>query len=222
MLQKGFDQFAKLSCRWRYGRLLSAYLDHEVDAQVEGVIAGHLHECARCRVEFEQLRFANRALVEFEIPPMRNPQSGGQVFQLPAITAVSARKKLYSQRIAVPVPLAAGVAIALVGATLFAMSRNQQPPIQSTVLLPAPSFTDIKVVEVPVERVVIRTVYSKRPGSRRVREAGKDKQLLLTPPDSKADIARNATRKVEWSDSTLKDFRPAASANLRVVKEHEK
>ncbi len=221
MLQRGFDRFAKLSCRWRYGRLLSAYLDHEVDAQAEEVIAGHLRECARCRVEFEQLLFANRALVEFEIPPMRNSQSGGQVFQLATLNETSPRKRLYTQKIEVPLPLAAGVVIALVGATLFAISRNQLTPIQSTVSVPIPPSAIVKVVEVPVERVVIRTVYSKRSGSRRAGAPRKEKEFTLTPPDSKGDIAHNAS-KVEWSDSILKDFRPAASANLRVVKEHEK
>jgi len=222
MLKKRIDRLAKLGCRWRYGRLLSAYLDHEVDAQAEGVIAGHLRQCARCRVEFEQLRFANRALVEFEIPPMRGPLSVGQVFQLPALKEVSPKKRLYSQKIAVPLPLAAGFVIALIGATLFAIGDDQPTQIQSPGLVPSPSAAVIKVVEVPVERVVIRTVYSRRSVSSRVRGAQKEKEFTLTPSDSKGDIARNGGKSLEWSDSTLKDFRPAASANLRVVKEHEK
>jgi hypothetical protein len=221
MLKKGFDELAKLSCRWRYGRLMSAYLDHELDAPAEEVIAGHLRECARCRVEFEQLRFASRALIEFEIPPMRGHLRGGHVFHPAALKAVSPMKRLYSQRIAVPLPLAAGVLIALAGLSLFAIGRSPRPPIQSTVLVPAP-FTVTKVVEVPVERVVTHTLYSRQPGSRRVRGMRKENRFTLTPPASQGDIAENAGSAVQWSDSTLKDFRPAASANLRVVKEHEK
>jgi Putative zinc-finger len=217
MLQKGFDQFAKLTCRWRYGQLLSAYLDRELDAHRQKVMAGHLRDCAGCRVELEQMRFANRALVEFEIP--RGPLKGGLVFPPPTRKAVAPVRKLYARTIAVPLPLAAGVLIALVSATLFTISRNQRTP--EPILIPSPSSAAVKVVEVPVERVVIRTVYSRRSDSQRVRRSRKGNDFNLTPPDLKEDLAQN-TDKVEWSDSTLKNFRPAASANLRVVKEHEK
>jgi Putative zinc-finger len=220
MLQKGFDRFAKLGCHWRYGRLLSAYLDNELSAQEGGVINSHLLDCASCRVELEQLRFANRALVEFEIPPMRNSLMGGPVFQ-PRIKQVSPLKRVYSRKIVMPLPLAAGVAIALIGATFFVISSSKRTPIQSTVSVPAPSSAVIKVVEVPVERVVIRTVYSRRSGARRVRGIRKENEVA-PQPQSNADIARNGSRTIEWSDSTLKDFRPAASVNLRVVKGHEK
>jgi hypothetical protein len=226
MLQKGFDQFAKLSCRWRYGRLLSAYVDDELNANAAEAIASHLSDCARCRIEFDQLRFANGALAEFEIPPMRSPLVGGQVFQLPALKEVSPLKRLYSQKIAVPLPLAAGVVIALISAIVFATARNQRAPIQSTVSVPAPPSAVIKVVEVPVDRpidrVVTRTVYLRQSGSKRVRGAPKQNELTFDSPDSKGNIAQNDATTAEWSDSTLKDFRPAASANLRVVKEHEK
>lgn len=218
MLKKGFDQLAKLGCRWRYSRLLSAYLDNELDADAAEPIANHLRECARCRVEFEQLRFANRALVEFEIPPMRNPLIGAQVFRLAASKEVAPWQRLFSQKIAVPLPLAACVVISLISATFFAVDRNQRTPIQSAVSVSKPPSEVIKVVEVPVDRVVTRTVYFRQSDPVRVRRAPKATEFTFVPPDSKGDIARNT----DWSDSTLKDFRPAASANLRVVKEHEK
>lgn len=218
MLQKGIDQVAKLSCRWRYRHLLSAYLDNELSAHAAAPIANHLRECARCRIEFEQLRFANRALVEFEIPPMRTPLIGGPVLRQPASKEVSPWQRLFSQKIAVPLPLAAGLVIAMISATFFAIGRSQRTPIQLAASVPEPPSAVIKVVEVPVDRVVTRTVYLRRSGPRRVRSDPNATEFTLTPPDSKGNIARNA----EWSDSTLKDFRPAASANLRVVKEHEK
>jgi anti-sigma factor RsiW len=219
MLQKEIDQLAKLGCRWRYGHMLSAYLDHELDARAEEVIAGHLRECARCRAEFEQLRFANTALAEFEIPPTRGPLSSELVFQLPVLKKVSRLRRLYSQKIAVPLPLAAGIAITLISASLFAISRNQRAPIQSIASVPTPPPAVIKVVQVPVERVVTRTVYSRVSVSKRVRGIRKKNEFTLTPS---GNIAQNAGRTVEWSDRTLKEFRPASSANLRVVKEHEK
>jgi len=221
MLQKGSAQFAKLSCRYRYGRLLSAYLDNELNAHAAEAIASHLRECTRCRMEFEPLRFANRALGEFEIPPMPSPMIGAHVFRLPALKEVSLLKRLYSQRIAVPLPLAAGLSIALIGVTLFAIGRNRRTSIQSTLSVPAPASVVIKVVEVPVDRVITRTVYQ-QPAYRRLRSTPKGNRFTFNPPDSKWNIAQNDTTAAEWSDSTLKDFRPAASANLRVVKEHEK
>jgi putative zinc finger protein len=229
MLQKGINQFAKMSCRWRYGRLLSAYVDDELDANAVQIIASHLSECARCRIEFEALRFAKKALVEFEIPAMRSPLVGGHVFRLPALKEVSPLKRLYSQKIAVPLPLAASVVIALISAILFATARNQRTPIQTTVSIPAQPSAVIKVVEVPVDRpidrpidrIVNRTVYLRQSGSGRVRGTRKENRFTSVPPDSKGNIAQNDTT-TEWSASTLKDFRPAASANLRVVKEQEK
>jgi Putative zinc-finger len=221
MLQKGFDQFAKLGCHWRYGRQLSAYLDSELNAHEDKIIAGHLHECARCRVSFEQLRFAKRALVEFEIPQTRRPLASAQVFQLPVSREDSLIKRFYSQRIAVPLPLAAGIVIVLIGAMLFAIGKSQQSSIRSAISVPPPLPPVIKVVDVPVERVVTRIVYSRRSG-KRPRPIRKENGLPVTSRNLKDDIAQNAGGTVEWSDSTLKNFRPAASANLRVVKEHEK
>jgi Putative zinc-finger len=222
MLKKGFDRFVKLGCSWRYGSLLSAYLDNELDAHAEGLVARHLRECARCRVEFEQLRFASKAMVEFEVPPTRGTQPAGQVFQLPVAREVSPARRLYSRRIEVPLPLAAGVVIALIGVGLFAIGRNQRTPIQSYATVPPPASEVIKVVEVPVERVVTRRVYSSRSDSRRIRTNGKQNDFTLTAPNSKGDIAQNPRRTAEWSDSALRDFRPAVSANLRVVKGNEK
>jgi hypothetical protein len=218
MLQKGFDQFAKLGCRWRYSRLLSAYLDDELDAQTADNIARHLRACSCCRADFEQLRLANKALLEFEIPPMRPPLIGGPVFCLPVLKKDSSFKRLCSKKIAVPLPLAAGLSIALLVGALFTTGRDQQTSVQSISPVPASASAMIKVVEVPVDRVVNRTVYVRKPAFRRVQDGRK----RITPPDLKGNIAQSDTPVTGWSDSTLKDFRPAASANLRVVKEQDK
>ncbi|MGH9959748.1 MAG: hypothetical protein ACREBC_21935, partial [Pyrinomonadaceae bacterium] len=49
--------------------------------------------------ELEQLRFANRALVEFEIPPLRSSISGGNLLRLPPLNSTLTLKRLYSQKI---------------------------------------------------------------------------------------------------------------------------
>jgi hypothetical protein len=219
MLHKGLDQFAKLSCRWRYSRLLSTYVDNELKAPAADDLSRHLHECSRCRAEFEQLRLARRALREFEIPPMRSPLIGGQVFHLQVLKEVSPLKRLFSQKIAVPLPLAAGLSIALLGAGLFSTARNQRTFIQSIESVPASPSVMIKVVEIPVERVITRTVYVRQPVARRGQNAPKENDFL---PNFNGDIAQSDITTTQWSDGTLKDFRPAESANLRVVKEHDR
>jgi hypothetical protein len=220
MLKIGLGQFAKLSCRWRYGSLLSAYLDNELTPLAKKAVAGHLQNCVRCRVEFEQMQFASRAMDELEIPVSRAQGSLGQVFQLP-VRKVSPFKKLYGRKVAVPLPVAAGVIVALIGATLFAITSNERSAIQQTTSGTVPSFTAIKVVEVPVERVVTRVIYSKR-SNKNVRGPRQKHEFVSSPPKSQRHIAQNAGQTAEWSDNTLKDFRPAASANLRLVKEQEK
>jgi hypothetical protein len=222
MWQEAFDRLGKLICRWRYGHLLSAYLDSELSGRAAKAVGGHLSTCAHCRVEFEQLRFANRALTALELLPTRNSTVGAHVFRLAALKEVSAVKRFYSQKIAVPLPVLAGLSIILVGAFLLAIVQNKQPSIQSGASLSAPASVVIKVVEVPVERVVTRTVYVTKPRSSGVRGTPGKNRFTTTPTDSQEIVAHNNSTVVQWSNSTLKDFRPAASANLRLVKEPER
>ena len=218
MLKKGVDELRKLSCRWIYGRRLSAYLDHELDDFGVSTTANHLSECPRCQAELEQLRFANRALAEFEIPLMSSQVPSGNVFRLPRAKQVSALKRLVSHKIAIPLPLAAGLLICFISVTLLAFIKNQRTLDQLPTSAASPSVV-IKKVEVPVERVITRTVYVRQPVSRRAQISPRN---TFISPHSKENIAQNNPRTAEWSDDVLKGFRPAVNANLRVVKEHEK
>lgn len=220
MLQKGLDELRKLTCRLVYGRRLSAYLDHELNDFAERNTTNHLTECARCQAELEHLRFANRALAEFEIPFMSSQLPGANVFRLPPVKHVSLLKRLAFHKIQVPLPVAVGLLICLISVTLLAILANQRPAGQSATSATSPSIV-IQRVEVPVDRVITHTVYIKQPVSRRVQNSS-GKELKLNSPHAKENIAQNNSKAPEWSDDVLRGFRPAVDANLRVIKEHEK
>lgn len=221
MLRNGLGQFRKLNCHWRYGWRLSAYLDQELSGSAAEATASHLDACSYCRATLEQLRFASKALVEFEVPLMRSPLIGGNVLRLPQPKQVSLLKRLYSQKIAVPVPLAAVLVVSMAAITLLALVWSQ--PASSPLANPvhSPSMV-IKRVEVPVDRVVTQKVYLRQRASRRVQIAPDKNKAPYVSPDSNRSIAQNNPAPDEWSDAELKDFRPAPNANIRVIKEHEK
>lgn len=220
MLQKGLDELRKLSCWWIYGRRLSAYLDHELNDLAARTTANHLGECERCQAQLEEVRFANRVLAEFEIPFMSTQLPSGNVFRLPQVKQVSRLKRLACHKIQVPLPLAAGLLIGLITITLLAVGNQ---PTADEAATPATSpFVVIKRVEVPVDRVITRTVYVNQPGSRQAQILPRKDMNQLTSPHSKENIAQNNSKAPEWTDDVLKGFRPAVDANLRVIKGHEK
>lgn len=220
MWQQALDRLAKFFCLLRYRNRLSAFLDNELDVPSAKAIAEHLSACVHCRVEVEQLRFASRALVELELLRARRSPMRGQVFRLTALKEVSLLKRFHSQKIGVPLPLAAGLSIVFVSVILLAIFRNPRPSTQSGAPLPAPSVV-IKVVEVPVDRVVTRTVYLKQPRSSTVRGTREEDRFTTTNFEHQRNIAQNNPLG-QWSNSTLKEFRPAASANFRVIREPER
>ena len=212
-MMNGLDELRKLGCWWRYGRRLSAYLDRELNADAVRATAGHLSNCESCRIELEQLRFASRALVEFETPFMRAPIVAGNVFRMPQPREVSFFKRLCSQKLTVPLPLA----LALLGIAVSAFiwtGASGQPAMA----VPAAPDVVVEIVRVPVDRVVTRTVYVKQPSSQRTQLSERKKRHSISANSSES-LAHNNSGS-GWADA-LKDFRPAANANLRVIKEQE-
>lgn len=220
MLKKGVAELRKLRCRWVYGHRLSTYLDHELSDFEARTTANHLNECPRCQAELEQLQFANRALAEFEIPLMSS-QLLGNVLRLPQVKEVSRLKRLARHKIAVPLPLAAGLLICLISVSLLALFGRQRTLGQSATSAPSPPAV-IKIVEVPRDRVFTRTVYVKQPVSRRVQISQRINMNPSISPHAKENIAQNNSKATEWPNDVLKGFRPAVNANFRVVKGHEK
>lgn len=213
-MMKGLDELRKLSCWWRYGRRLSAYLDRELSADAMRATASHLSNCESCRVELEQLRFASRALVEFEMPFMRAQIVAGNVFRMPQPREVSFFKRLCSQKLTVPLPLA--VALLGIAISAFIWTRTASEPAMA---VPAAPDVVVEIVRVPVDRVVTRTVYVKQPSSQRTRLSERKKERHSISADSNESLAHNNSG--SGLADALKDFRPAANANLRVIKEQE-
>ena len=197
--------------RWRsqckFSGLLSSYLDKELSASDATAVASHLRDCGRCQAEWHQLSLSKTALTHFEIPVSRGHWTGTPAPSSTEFT--SSRRGILQQRISIPVPVAAAVLFALIAGFWVAFSSQQ-----TTTALP--QSQPVKVVEVPVERVVTRTVYLKRSdNSRNLRS----RRTLPKSPTQDEHLARQRSTKPELSRQGLGAFRPAASANLRVVKD---
>lgn len=214
MWQRPLNGLAKAVCRARYRHRLSAFLDNQLDVESAKTIAEHLSACSHCKGEVEQLRFASRALLQLDLLPTRNLPMRGQVLRLTSPLELSPLNRLYSLKVNVPLPLAAGLSIVFLSSISFAIFRRPQTATQSSI--PPATLTSevVKIVEVPTNRVVNRTIYLKQPRTRK-------RDRFTTNSDLPANVAQNTTTN-QWSDNVLREFRPAASANLRVVKEREK
>lgn len=67
MLERLRELFAP-RCARRFGRLLSPYLDGELDEREGAAVEQHLKACARCRAERDELRFAARLSSGLRLP----------------------------------------------------------------------------------------------------------------------------------------------------------
>jgi hypothetical protein len=193
--------------RCKFSRLLSAYLDNELSTSDATVVAEHLRECARCENAWQQLCLCKRALVQFEVPVSRGQWTSAPVPS--SVKLTSSPKRLFQQRISIPIPVAAAVPLALIAGSWFAFSSQQTTTA-------VPQSESVKVVEVPVERVITRTVYLKSPDKSR---NFRPRRTLRTPPTLDEHLARKRSTTPELSRQGLGAFRPASSANLRVVKD---
>jgi hypothetical protein len=106
-------QLAHHGFRWRTRRLITPYLDGELDRVARARLEQHLDQCALCRAECESLRFASQAVSHFALP--NRPPAG-----MPAWPAAARRSYKITHRRAIRwrilVPMAAamlGLVIAL-------------------------------------------------------------------------------------------------------------
>lgn len=199
-----------IACSLRYQRLLSAYIDSELGKTDAEGVAQHLRQCTQCGAREQQLRLARNALTALEIPPTRT-QWSGDINHLPRHQSPSMFARFWTYRIDVPLPMAVCLMIALLATTIFTLgtkaTKDEPLPV-----IPTAKNEAVKIVEVPVERVVMRTVYINQ---KRSSLNQKGMRRSLTEPGS------NSAKRNSWSTNQLEAFRPAASANLRVVKEPE-
>jgi Putative zinc-finger len=215
MLRKGIS---KLACRWRFAQLMSAHVDHELDGKTSKSMDDHLQECEGCRTEYENLRFARKAMMQFEIPAPRGSWDRGRVLASTATESTSLFKNLFSHKVSLPLPIAAGLLLVVFIAFLFMLRGRQAERSQTTPSQPQPAV--VKIVEMPVERtvekIITRTVFVRRTAPKTVTPPEN-----LNAPDANADLARVKSNSSQWWNRNLESFRPASSANLRVVKEQE-
>jgi len=224
----------QLPCLSAHRRHLAAYLDGELDAGARTGVESHLAACSRCHAAYEQLRFASRALSHFVVPDARpaNWQVGDHHrAEQPQGISISLLLRFWALKLTVPAPVVAAVTLA---AIIFAAALFVNRPVQtqtSTVprSIDAPA-TQIKVIEVPVERevvrerVVTRTIYARpfraTPGRHVV--AGESPSAIPPAQRAATDLRRATNSDREASArASLIGFRPAADVNLRIVKEPE-
>jgi anti-sigma factor RsiW len=231
MPQKFSGWRAKLPCISEHRRNLSAYLDGELDRSLRASLEDHLDMCQRCRASLEQLRFASRAMSHFVVPQARVPsrQFWEQHSQRTSHFG-AALERFWTMKISVPAPIAAGAFAFIILFTVFALGQLRQSRSSAASLTTSVQATQTKIVEVPVERevlrerIVTRTVYVREPRSSVATRTGSQanrpqREWLMaerTPLEGRA-----TGNKVLFTPASLAGFRPATDANLRIVKEPE-
>jgi Putative zinc-finger len=222
---------AFLPCISEQRRNLSAYLDGELPLRQRASLEKHLAGCARCRARAEQLRFASRAMSHFVVPPARFP--AWQVVERPArhgSSLFASLRRFWTMKLSVPAPLAAtlaALALACVAAVLLTGSLNQRQASVEPLPVSAQA-PQIKFIEVPVERerIVTRTIYAARGArpsgaSRPDGPSDRTKPTTLMAEGAPRERGAATGNKALMTAASLAGFRPAADANLRIVKEPE-
>ncbi len=232
----------KLSGWWRARQLpclsahrghLAAYLDGELNAGARAGVESHLAACPRCRAEYEQLRFASRALSHFVVPDARPAgwQVGDPRAEQPQGLSTATLRRFWALKLTFPAPVVAAVALAAIifAGVLFVNRPVQTQTSAAPMSVEAPA-TQIKVIEVPVERevvrerVVTRTIYARPFRATPGRHVAAGESPSAIPPAQRAATAlRRATNSDREASAraSLIGFRPAADVNLRIVKEPE-
>jgi anti-sigma factor RsiW len=121
---------------------ISAYLDDALDLSSQATMFAHLGECGQCRVFLRRmldLRAGLAAIPAPEVPPSLDRR----VMRLrmkrtrPIKGAGERLRTLWSQRLSVPLPSAALIALALITVTVLSISLWQKPDVISVPSLPA-------------------------------------------------------------------------------------
>jgi hypothetical protein len=139
-------------------------------------------------------------------------------------------QRCWAMKVALPAPVFAGLLAAIILAAWLSLGRNQgmqqSVPAQSTGL----EQPQAKVIEVPVERevlrerVVTRIVYARqpRPFASARRRSEPEEVPASTLVAERPPVVRSANASgVEFTRASLAGFRPARTADLRIVKEPE-
>lgn len=233
MLRRTSGWRAHLPCLSEHKRNLSAYLDGELERSARAGVEAHFAECHRCWAEYNELRFASRALSHFVLPQTTRPvwqqpvHIAGQS-QLDA--AIAALKRCWAMKVAIPAPVFAGLLVAIILGAWLSLNRSNEMykgvAAQSTVV----ESPQAKVIRVPVvrevvrERVTTRIVYARQPRpttSDRSRFVPEELPASTLIAERRPVVRSRNAAGAEFSRVSLAGFRPARTADLRIVKEPE-
>jgi hypothetical protein len=221
--------WAHLPCTSEHKRNLSAYLDGELDVSARAGVEAHFARCHSCWAQYNELRFASRAMAHFVLPEAPRSSWRPTKGRSQEAATLSALKKCWAMKVALPAPVFAGLLAAIIipAAWLSTGRTNgmqQSVPAQSTVA----ATPQAKVIEVPVvrevlrERVVTRVVYARqpRPFASDPRRSVEEELPASTFIAGRRPIVRSANGVgAEFLRTSLAGFRPARTADLRIVKE---
>jgi predicted anti-sigma-YlaC factor YlaD len=116
-------------------KIISAYLDGEIDSPWDRTIAGHLASCERCRETLRGLEATRHRLLADPVDDVREPMERVRRGILSGILPPSAPVPAWRRRIEVPLPLAitaAGLLVALGIGLAVALARTGMGYIRVT------------------------------------------------------------------------------------------
>src|SRR5215213_9941636 len=118
---------ANLPCLSEHKRNLSAYLDGELDKSTRASVEAHFAQCHSCWAEYNELRFASRALSHFVVPEATRPiwQPVGMAERSENDAApIAALKRCWAMKVAIPAPVFAGLLVAITLGAWILLSRS--------------------------------------------------------------------------------------------------
>jgi anti-sigma factor RsiW len=121
---------------------ISTYIDDALDAPSQSTMFTHLGTCSECRIFLRRMLDLRAGLAASPAPEVP-PSLDKRVMRLKmkrarTMTGAAERiRTLWSQRLSVPLPSAALIALALITATVLSISLWQKPDMVSVYCLPA-------------------------------------------------------------------------------------
>ena len=122
--------------------MISTYIDDALDAPSQSTMFAHLGTCSKCRVFLRSMLDLRAGLAAFpapEVPPSLDKRVMGLKMNRARTMKGAAERirTLWSQRLSVPLPSAALIALALITVTVLSISLWQKPDMVSVYCLPA-------------------------------------------------------------------------------------
>lgn len=140
-----FNLYHHLRCAWRYDRLLTPYVDGELDEGARARLHAHLAQCGRCRAAVEEQRFAADLLAKLMLPASPEtapPFAAARVAQFPSWRAADAPR---ARRLLTPLRISAAVLFAI--AAFWCYNRLQSSTWEVISLAGTPTINAASITE---------------------------------------------------------------------------